>query len=328
MDGVRLGIAAGLAALGGCDLEGSSFAFVERQDVMLSAPAPREGGDDPHGEAHELVATTATSIDRVVGDVVGSVVDVEVVLDDHRETRRDGASRVYGPFDDLDERDIAWLVKIDGDSSSARFEVWLGPRGTDREDALVLAMHGEIDEQDGRRTGEVTLEYDAIDPRSELRPAGEHLTGRATVVFDRATGDGDARIEVSFTDFVREDDASPTWPSDAPLVHTRDANGGGTLNATLDVAAVATGVLADLAVDRVELDARWDDVAAGRARARAAPPANPESALPHGDLLVHECFDGGGGLTFRALNEPYAVDRPSYAFGDAATCVFADSDLP
>ncbi len=326
---VGLGIGAALVALGGCDLEGASSAFVERDDVTLSVPVPREGGDAPPGEAHELVATTATAIDGLVADVVGSIAVVDAQIADHRETRREGAFRIYGPFDDVEDRELAWLVKVDGDEEAATFEVWVGPRGTDREDALALAMSGEIVDRGGRRSGEVVLAYDVIDGFAELRPPGERVAGRATIAFDRAADEPDARVEIRFEDFVRDGDDGPHWPSDETLVHTRDADGGGSLRAVLGVAPTAptTGILAELAIDWVELEARWDAATAGRARALAATPANPESALPHGDLLVHECFDGGGGLTFRALNEPYAVDRPSYAFGDAASCVFAESDL-
>jgi hypothetical protein len=325
---VGLRLASALAALGGCEQGGASFAFVERDDVILSVPAPRAGGDAPQGEAHELVATTATAIDGSVAEIVGAIVDVEAALADHRETRREGAFRIYGPFDDPDGRDVAWLVKIDGGDAAARFEILVAPRGTLDEDAFVVALHGDIDD-DGRRTGEVVIEYAAIDARSDLRPSGERLAGRATIAFDRAPDEGDARVEIRFEAFVREDAAGTTWASDETLLRTRDGTGGGSLRVVLgtDTVAPATGVLAELAIGTVELDARWDSAAAGRARARAAAPANPDSALSHGDLVVHECFEGGGGLTFRALNEPYAADRPSYAFGDVASCVFTDSDL-
>jgi len=321
---LALGVLAGPA---GCGLSARELAFVERDDVALSVPAVRAGADAVQGEAHDLAADTAAAIDGFVGDVVEETASVVAELSDHRETRRDGAFRFYGPFDDLHGREVAWLVKIDDHDDGATFEVWVGPRGAD-EAEVALAMHGRITADDDRRTGEITLAYDVIDRHPDLRPHGQRLAGAVTVAFER-TIEVEARVELRFAEFVREDDDGATWSADDTFVHEREAAGGGALHAVfrIDDATTEAGVIGELGVSQVELDARWDASAAGRTRARAPRSANPESALSDGDLLLHECFDPAGGLTFRELNEPYALDRPAYGFGDAATCVFADTDL-
>jgi hypothetical protein len=312
-----------------CGLDSRDLAFVERDDVALSVPAARAGAE-VRGEAHELVAATASAVDGWVGDTIAEAEAVVDALADHRETRRDGAFHLFGPFDDLDGRPIVWLVKIAPHEGGAAFEILVGEPGAG-ESSVELALAGELDEQDGLRTGEVTIAFDVIDRHAALRPGGERLAGAVDVAFARSPDTGSADVELRFDAFVRDDGAGDVWSSDDTFAHARDADGAGSFRAVIDPGAVADpaleGVLADLDVSRVELVARWDASAAGRARGAAPQATNPESALGHGDLLVHECFDAAGGLSFRGLNEPYAADRPSYALGDPATCVFTDADL-
>jgi hypothetical protein len=319
-------VLAALASAPGCGLSGREIAFVRRDDVALSVPAGRASADGFPGEAHELVANTAAAIDGWVGDLVDVAASVVAELGDHRETRRDGAFRLYGPFDDTQGRDVSWLVKVDDDHDDATFELWVGPRGAGEAD-VALAMHGHITTADDHRSGEITLEYDAIDGHRDLRPDGQRLAGAVTVVFERERDH--ARVELRFADFLREDTAGNAWSSSDTFVHERESEGGGSVHAVFRIveAVPITGILGELDVAHVELDARWDASAAGRTRARAPRSANPDSALPHGDLLLHECFDPQGGLTYRELSEPYAADRPAYGFGNAANCVFDDADL-
>ena len=113
----------------GCGLSAGDIPFVEGDDVVLSVPRARAGADAIHGEAHGLVTQVPAAIDGWVGDVVDEIAAVVAALEDHRETRRDGAFRLYGPFDDPDGRDLAWLVKIDDRREAAAFEVWVGQIG-------------------------------------------------------------------------------------------------------------------------------------------------------------------------------------------------------
>jgi hypothetical protein len=325
--GITIGCAttllAALAGAAGCGLSGRDLAFVEREDVALALPTARAGADDVQGEAHELAVISAAEIDGWVADVVDATAGVVAELDDHRETRRDGAFGLYGPFDDPLDRDVTWLVKIADADEPAIFEVWVGPPGAG-EGEVALATHGHLASADGDRSGEITIEYDVLERHPDLRPRGERLAGAVTVAFERAADS--ARIELRFAEFVGEDSAT-SWSDDDTLVHERDADGGA-LHATFGLdAEMVSGVVGELAIEQIEIDARWDASTAGRVRARAPRSANAENPALPDDLLLHECFDAAGGLTFRELNEPYAADRPAYALGDASTCVFADTDL-
>jgi hypothetical protein len=309
-----------LAAAGACGLSAHDIAFVERDDVVLAVPTARAGAVD--GEAHALVTDTAAAIDGWLGSIVDDTASVVTLLEEHRETRREGAFGVYGPFDDP-ERNVAWLVKLDERDDGATFELWIGPPGAG-ESEVALAVHGDVEVDDDRRAGTLTLDFDVLDRQPALRPDAERLAGAVTVVFEHSLAVDSARVELRFVDFVR--DAEATWTPDDTIVHERDA-AGGSLRAGFRSEGAMTGLIGELQVTHIELDARWDRDAAGRIRARAPQSANPDSGLSQGDLLLHECFDPAGGLTFRELNGPYAVDRPTYGFGSATSCVFADADL-
>ncbi|HET6584874.1 MAG TPA: hypothetical protein VFG69_15555 [Nannocystaceae bacterium] len=321
------GIGMTLAAAGGCGLGWDDVAFVGRDDVVLGLPAARAGVT--RGEVHERVTRTASAIDGWIGGVVDEAAIAVAEVEGHRETRRDGRFALYGPFDDAQERDLAWLVKLDGDDRHGMFELWAGRRGATEAD-LALVLAGDVDTRDGQRRGQLELRFDAIDLLPALRPeADARFAGAVGVEFTRARSEGAADVALEFREFVREDDAGTTWRASDTFVYERDAAGGGAFHLALASAddLPIVGELGVDDVDRVELDLRWDAEPAGRARASVRAAANPDGALPHGDLLVHECFDAAGGLTWRELNGPYAAESPSYALGDAASCVFAAPDL-
>jgi hypothetical protein len=69
------------------------------------------------------------------------------------------------------------------------------------------------------------------------------------------------------------------------------------------------------------LESRWDASEAGRARGTILE-AEGMGDLSGGDLIIEECFDGSGSLTWRTINEPYAGELGDYVLGDARACVF------
>lgn len=319
-------IAAAVLALAcACGLRSREIAFVVRDDLAIEVPAARSS-IEPHGEAHELAARTADVIDGCIGPIVDEVATLVESLEDHRETRRDGAFRIYGPFADPQGRELVWVVSLAEDAEQTRVEVRLGPLDAE-EDATTLAVHGHLDRTDEVRSGEIVLALDVLDRHRMLFGADADAShaGAVAVAFTRAPDDA-ARVEIDFQDFVREDDAGETWASDETFVLVRDASGGGAFHLVL-AGRIDAPALGELDVDRLELDLRWDPARAGRTRTRLRVAANPDSALPHGDFELGECFDATGGLTWRGLADAYAADRPDYGFGDPASCVFADGEL-
>lgn len=326
MRGVIAAIGMVLAFASACRLGGDEVAFVERGDVLLAVPAARAGA--MRGEVHERVTSTADAIDGWLGSVVDEAASVVAEVEGHRETRREGRFALYGPFDDADERDLAWLVKLDGDGRRGTFEIWAGRRGA-AEGELALVLAGDIDTRGGQRSGVLAIDFDTIDLLPALRPEPEaRFAGAVSVEFTRVQDDA-ADVAIAFTEFTREDDAGMTWHANETFVYERDPMGGGAFHLALQ-SGIDLAILVELGVgdvDRLELDARWDANGAGRARATVRVVANPDGALPHGDLLVHECFDATGGLTWRELNGAYAAESPGYALGDLLSCVFEDPDL-
>ena len=79
-------------------------------------------------------------------------------------------------------------------------------------------------------------------------------------------------------------------------------------------------------LERMQVDMTWNRQNEGRARGMIVE-TEGEGDLRHGDIIVHECFDDLGELTWRTLNEEYLQYEPHYNVGDESSCVFAEADL-
>lgn len=55
--------------------------------------------------------------------------------------------------------------------------------------------------------------------------------------------------------------------------------------------------------------------------------AEGQGDLRHGDIVVHECFDDVGEVTWRSLSDTYLEYEPGYNVGDEDSCVFSEDDL-
>lgn len=324
--------ATGLALqLGGCLLFGGGYdgAYIERQDVSLEVPSDsgfRSTGEV--GEVYTIIGETARDVNTWVAGVVEVTSAVTAYLNNYPETSKDGDWRVYGPIDDDDGRDMSWLVKIQGDASATSYQIWVGDRGASA-DAMVLLLDGNVQIDGDNRSGGFRLFAEGVEAQPELKDpedAGSTFSGSIDVTFTRDVSTEEKTVDLTFNDWRQEYTLGDAWYSDETYAYRRDATGGGTFHLAL------YGTFDDQAwggyqTNKVELDARWNPDEAGRARGQVLEVENADSALDGGDLVIHECFVAGGDLTYREINEPYAMDMPGYNMGDATACVFEASDL-
>ena len=108
----------GLTLLGGgCLFDGYEGAFIEREDVSLDVPESTFRSSGVEGDIYALASETASDTNRWVAEVVSDTSAVVALLNQYRETSRDGDWRVYGPVEDDEGKDVAWMVRIAGDAT-------------------------------------------------------------------------------------------------------------------------------------------------------------------------------------------------------------------
>jgi hypothetical protein len=295
-------VSVALLALAACSDPAYDGRFPQPDDVRLEVPPAS-------GEAQSLITATAGSVDTWIGDVLLAIEPIVQPLADHRETSRDGGARFYGPFDDPDGRDLAWYVVFLLEGGTTLFRVYVGSSGaTDSSDVFpVVSGHLEIDGE--LRKGAFELSMSTLD---EYRAISDDLSasqygGNVVVAFERDPTTEHRLVDLSFTEF-RVDG----WFSEETYAYRREADGAGVFH------LAATGDLGGRRVDRVELDTRWRADRSGRTRA---------TARPDGELVLDECFDAAGVLSYRELTDADAMQVPGYAFGDERTCAFAAHEL-
>lgn len=311
-----------LVMTAGC-FDGYEGVFIEGADVELDIPGAGFRTDHK-GEAYQLVETTATQTNRFVAEMVKGMSEIVSLLNQHRETSRDGAWRVYGPFDDDQGRNLAWLVRIEGDAESTQFEVLVGARGS-KQDGMDMVLSGGLDVDGDIRKGEFKLDFDSVQAHPEMREPGDTyktVGGAIVVTFFRDVATERKDIEIDFQDFREEDILGESWFSDESYAYNRDAGGAGTFHLAVS-GSIDDEVFSGERVNRLLLDAMWNEGEQGRVRARVLEVENEESALEYGDYQLDECFGATGELTWRALGGEYAVANPLYAFGEESSCVFS-----
>lgn len=317
-----------LATAPGCWFTGYEGAFPEGDDVRLELPGQgfRAAGD--RGEVYGTIEETARDVNGFVSELVTGVGAVVEALSQYRETSRDGDWRVYGPFDDDEGRDLAWLVKIEGDEAATRYEVWVGAAGS-KADAMDRVMNGSIEIDGDLRTGDFGLDFDAIEKHPAIKDpedVGKTFSGAIEVTFERDVSTEAKTIDIAFIDFREEDLLGDAWFSDETYVYDRDGDGSGSFHLAVHGQADEDAFIGTV-VNRLVLDARWSEKGEGRARGMLLEVDNEDSALPYGDLIVHECFEPGGALTYAGVNEAYAQELGHYVTGDASACAFTEADL-
>jgi hypothetical protein len=314
----------------GCFM-GYEGAFVEREDVSLETPqqmSMRALEDGEQGDVYMVIEQTATDVNGWVGETVENVATVVAFLNQHRETSREGSWRVYGPFNDDDGRDLAWMARIEGDAEATAYEIYVGERGAGRDDVDLL-LDGNIEINDNLRSGGFTLHFDAIEENpgiKDLEDAGKTFAGEIDVSFTRDISTEQKTVDIDFRGFSEQNLMGESWSSDESYAYHRTDEGAGEFHLAVQ-GTFDDNAWGGIKQNRLILDARWSADEAGRTRGMITDVEHEDSGLPDGDLVIHECFDTDGYLTWREINDPYAAEIPSYNMGEEDTCTFAEEDL-
>ncbi|PRQ04464.1 hypothetical protein ENSA5_06950 [Enhygromyxa salina] len=327
---LRAGLGAGLlltaiAPTSGCLFGGYDGVFLEAEDVSLEIPSDGFRADGAKGDAWWLINQTASDVNGWVTTAVETTGYVVEFLNNHRESDLDGTWRIYGPFDDHDGRDVAWLVRINGTDLDTSFEFLLAPRGTTDTDEFVLMTEGNLSVEDDIRSGTMHIDFDTIEMYPDLdRTLLWSYGGDINIDFERDVASGEKTINIDFDEFVAErtgylDDDH--FESDETYEYHRAGDGAGSFHLALmgewDTWPYGWSGPEQ---ERMELDMVWTPTNEGRAYGTITEVEGVGDML-HGDLSLDECFDSAGDLTYRALSELYANEVPGYNFGEPDTCV-------
>lgn len=302
---------------------------IEGEDVSIETPS-EDGfrGSGVRGEVYQLALDTAYDTNDWVSETVAGMADITRTLNGYPEDRRDGEWRVYGPRDDEDGRDIAWMVKIKGDSGAGSMEIYIGGRGKS-ESELDAVLIGDIATDDSARNGGFMIDFDAINANPALLEGEDYeatVTGRVNVDFARDIDSDYKSVDIAFEAVeVTEDEETYDLDGEA-YEYSRDAEGAGTFHLGAR-GSFEEGGWSGPEIERMTIDMRWTADNDGRARGMILE-SEEQGDLRYGDIVLHECFAADGQLTWRALTEAYAaVEEPGYNFGKESTCVFDENEL-
>lgn len=320
----------------GCFFFGSEETpFLTADDVRLDLPeslAMREGGTQVRGDLHMAVERSADRVNGWVTLIVEHSAKVVAYLDDLPPTSRDGEIRVYGPFDDDQGRDLSWLVRLETLSDGSSFDLYVGSRGAKAQEEMDLLMTGDLHSADTSRSGGFTMDFDVVEKHGEIKGPDAEMSvigGSVEVSFERDVETEEKKIDLDFKavsfEYLGYLDDDVFFSDDAYAYH-RGADGSGSF------ALAVFGEWDDYGwsgpeQEKMTVTAAWTAKGEGRTFGEIVE-VDGVGDMKHGDLSLGECFGPDGFLTWRALNEPYALEVPSYNFGDEATCALAVSDLP
>ncbi|PCC69709.1 hypothetical protein SAMN02745121_04133 [Nannocystis exedens] len=317
----------------GCFFTDEDTPFIEADDVRLELPesiAAREGGQ-VRGALHIGVESTADHVNRWVTVLVEHCARVIAYLDDVQPNERDGDTRIYGPYADTEGRDLAWLVRVETIEDGSNYEIYVGGRDAETQAEMALLLAGDLHKDDTKRSGGFKMDFDVVEKHPEMKGPDADMSvlgGLVAVSFERDVETEEKRIDLDFQ-AVRfeylgylDDDV---FYSDDKYSYTRDAEGGGSFDLTL------YGEWDDYGWsgperEKASVQAAWDGDGNGRARGSILE-VEGVGDLKHGDLFLDECQGSDGFLTWRSLNEPYALEAPGYGFGDPKSCVIPASAL-
>ncbi len=321
-------LAATIVPSAGCWISNPDTPIIEAEDVRMDPPGSagfRAAGD--RGDVYDLALDVSGDVNGWVTETAVGMSKIVHELNRYPEDRTDGDWRVYGPHDDEDGKDGAWLARIQGDETGASFEVYIGRRGAS-EDAMKLLIDGEISVSDEQRDGTFTIDFDTIhefaDVLDEADPDARY-GGKIAVTFQRDVETKHKQVDLDFQGFYFDDGEDDLSFEGERYSFRRDAAGAGQFH----FATWSSFEQSDWSgpeLERMVVDMRWDERNAGRARGTIVE-VDGQGDLRHGDIMVQECFDDAGGLTWRAVNETYADYEPTYSFGEESSCLFVDADL-
>lgn len=321
-------LVAGLLPAAGCWMTNPDTPLIEAEDVRMDPPGStgfRAAGD--RGDVYDLALDVSGDVNGWVTETAVGMSRIVHELNRYPEDRTDGDWRVYGPHDDDEGKDGAWMVRLQGDEGAASFEVYIGRRGAS-EDAMKLLIDGEISVSDEQRDGAFTIDFDTIhafaDVLDEADPDARY-GGKIGVTFQRDVESKHKQVDLDFDGFFYDDGVDDLDFDGESYRYRRDERGAGSFHfATLG--SFESSGWSGPALERMAVDMRWDEQNAGRARGTITE-IDGEGDLRHGDIAVHECFDSAGGLTWRTVSEAYADYDPGYSFGEERSCLFEESAL-
>lgn len=319
----------------GCFLFGSeSTPFLEADDVRLDLPqsiAAREGGVQIRGDLHRAVERTTDKVNAWVTQIVENTAKVVAYLDDMQPSSREGAIRIYGPYDDDQGRDLSWLVRLETIEDGSEYELYVGARGSQGQAEMDLLMTGDLHAKETSRSGGFTMDFDVVEKHAEIKgPDGEMsvIGGTVDVTFERDVETEEKKIDLDFKavsfEYLGYLDDDSFFSDDAYAYH-HAADGSGSF-ALAVVGEWDDNGWSGPEQEKMVITAAWAADGAGRTHGEVLE-VDGVGDMKYGDLFLDECFGADGFLTWRALNEPYALEVPTYNFGEEASCALPVSAL-
>ncbi len=321
-------LTASLVPSAGCWLSNPDTPVLEAEDVTMEVGDGRAfRSSGVQGDAYTLAVDVSENTNAWVVDVAVGMSHIVRELNRYPEDHTDGEWRVYGPHDDENGKDGSWMAKIQGDELGSSFEVYIGRRGASP-DQMSLLIDGGINVDDDSREGTFTIDFDTIhdyadiidDARQDAR-----YGGKISVTFERSLEDLTKHIEMDFDGFYFNDGWEDANFDGEHYTYLRAGDGSGQFHFGARSSFDSEG-WSGPEQERMLVDMSWTANNDGRARGQIVE-VEGEGDLRYGDIVLHECFDSEGSLTWRDLNEEYAVHEPGYNFGDEETCVLTEGDL-
>ena len=318
-------LTASLIPSAGCWMANPDTPVIEAEDVRMEiGDGDRFRVTGERGDVYDLAMEVSGDTNKWVAEMAVGMSKIVGELNQYPEDRTEGDWRVYGPHDD---EDGAWMARIQGDESGSAFEVYIGHRGTRAED-MSLLIDGEISVDETTRDGAFTIDFDTIFQYAEILDDvadDERFGGKIQVTFERNLDDKHKEVELKFDGFFFDDGQEDLDFDGERYVYRRDARGAGQFHFAAQSSFEEPG-WSGPELERMVVDMSWTADNAGRARGMIVE-ADGEGDLRHGDIVVQECFDDVGELTWRTLNEEYLQFEPDYAVGDESSCVLSEADL-
>lgn len=310
-------------------MTGYETAVIQSDDVRIETPDDGFRASGQRGEVYQLAMDSARDTNAWVSDTVEAMGEIVLTLNEYPESDRDGDWRVYGPYPDEDHDDLAWIVRISGDTKGSSMEVYAGKVGDEHAEDMDLLLFGDVAVADSARNGGFAIDFDALNEHPELLERdsdGQVLGGTINVDFARDTESLYKLVTIEF-DGVKVDDGDNVYDFDGETYeYERGAKGEGTFH----LAAQSTFEDENWSgpeVERMTIDMRWTKTFAGRARGTIFEGEDGGDLL-RGDIRIDECFADRGELTWRFLTEAYRdLADPDYSFGEEKSCAFTDGEL-
>jgi hypothetical protein len=289
----------------------------------------REAAPGEYGDVYALGMKSAHEVNGWVGEGVEVSGRILRALEKLPPTSHDGDFDVFGPYHDA-ETDLTWLIRVEGDEAESHFEVLVAAGDEKDASAMDELLDGEISIDGDMRIGAFAMSFDTVE-KYELKSGPDRdrtYAGSMEIRFERNTATEHKLVDVTFDDFeVTQEIPIVEYFSADRYSFRRNDDGAGKLVFGL-VSTFQEQVWSGPQRERMTLELEWNEDGAGHGEEQVLALEDGEGDLAYGDIVLEECFDAGGYVTWRELNDPYAAAFPEYASGDPASCVDLDASLP